>query len=65
VNKVTVGLRATAVFDHVDFKEAGWRIAPVSKCAHRDASSNGCTHALAALTLPVDVALTHQNCNFR
>jgi hypothetical protein len=55
VNKVTVGLRATAVFDHVDLKKAGWWIAPVSKCAHWDASSNGCTYALAALALPVDV----------
>jgi hypothetical protein len=30
VNKVTVALLAAAVFDHVDFKEAGWQIAPVS-----------------------------------
>jgi hypothetical protein len=30
VNKVTVALLATEVFDHVDFKEAGWQIALVS-----------------------------------
>ncbi|WP_158937412.1 hypothetical protein [Burkholderia sp. S171] len=55
MNKVTVGLQATGVFDHVDFEEARWRIAPVIKCAHRDASSNRCTHPLAALTLAVGV----------
>ena len=43
------------MFDHVDFKEAGWRIATVGKCANRDAASNGCTHAFAAFALPVDV----------
>ncbi|MCY0855019.1 hypothetical protein [Cupriavidus sp. D39] len=53
--KSSVGLRATAVFDHVDLEVAGWRIAPVDEGAYRDAASDGRPDAFAAFALPVDV----------
>src|SRR5439155_4662387 len=55
VNVVAVGLRAAAVFDHVDLEEARWWIAPVGEGAHRNAASDGRAHTFAASALPVDV----------
>jgi len=55
VDELAVGLRAAAVFDHVDLEEAWRRIAPVGEGTHRDAAPDGRAHTLAAFALPVDL----------
>jgi len=49
------GSTAATVLDHVDLEEAWRRVAPVGEGAHRNTSSDGRAHCLAALALPVDV----------
>jgi hypothetical protein len=63
VNKVAVGLNATAMFDHVYLEEAWRRIPPVGKGTYRDTAPDRCTHALAALALPVDVLACGGQCS--
>ncbi len=52
VDKVPSGLHPAAVLDHVDFEEAGRRIAPVAERAHRHLSTNDIHHG-AAPAVPV------------
>lgn len=62
VNKITAGLDATTVYDHVYLEEAWRRIAPVGKGAHRNTAPDRRTHSLAALALPVVVLARGGQC---
>jgi len=52
---IAIGLRATAVLNHVDFEETRWRVAPVGKRAHRNTAPDRCADAGSAPAFPVNL----------
>jgi hypothetical protein len=62
LNKIDVGLDATAMFDHVDLKETRRWITPVGKRADWVTAPDPSTHTLVPLVLPVDVLPSGSQC---